>query len=275
MTDLLAYDAADEPAALSPSGDAPAAVPSGQEDSVPEAAGPVLVAPDLFAGRLAVPAKFLDAASGALRLDLLVKSYLELERHLSRQVAVPAADAPAEAWGRVWRAMGVPESGAGYQISCDHGLFGADPAVNDRLSAAGFTPPQAQLVYDLAAEHLVPMVRDLLAEMAAEREIERLVAHFGGPERWREVSRQLLAWGRANLPPPALEALASSADGVLALERMMQGGEPAVSAAAAAAGGPSGNGLKRMMRDPRYWKQRDPAFVAEVTEGFRRLYSGG
>ena len=27
-----------------------------------------------------------------------------------------------------------------------------------------------------------------------------------------------------------------------------------------------------MMRDPRYWRERDATFVAQVTEGFQRLY---
>lgn len=29
--------------------------------------------------------------------------------------------------------------------------------------------------------------------------------------------------------------------------------------------------LRKMMRDPRYWRERNPEFVARVTEGFRRL----
>ena len=28
-----------------------------------------------------------------------------------------------------------------------------------------------------------------------------------------------------------------------------------------------------MMRDPRYWRSREPEFVRRVTEGFRRLVS--
>ena len=28
-----------------------------------------------------------------------------------------------------------------------------------------------------------------------------------------------------------------------------------------------------MMRDPRYWRQRDPEFIARVTAGFKRLYA--
>lgn len=32
--------------------------------------------------------------------------------------------------------------------------------------------------------------------------------------------------------------------------------------------------LRAMMRDPRYWQRREPAFVARVTEGFRKLVNG-
>ncbi|MBR9970814.1 hypothetical protein [Magnetospirillum sulfuroxidans] len=32
--------------------------------------------------------------------------------------------------------------------------------------------------------------------------------------------------------------------------------------------------LETMMRDPKYWKQKDPAFIAQVTEGFQKLYGG-
>ncbi len=27
-----------------------------------------------------------------------------------------------------------------------------------------------------------------------------------------------------------------------------------------------------MMRDPKYWRDKDPAFVAKVTEGFKSVY---
>ena len=30
--------------------------------------------------------------------------------------------------------------------------------------------------------------------------------------------------------------------------------------------------LHEMMRYPRYWRDRDPALLAKVTEGFRRMY---
>jgi hypothetical protein len=33
--------------------------------------------------------------------------------------------------------------------------------------------------------------------------------------------------------------------------------------------------LREMMRDPRYWRTREPEFVKRVTEGFRALVGGG
>ncbi|HYD97769.1 MAG TPA: hypothetical protein VEH84_00175 [Alphaproteobacteria bacterium] len=219
-----------------------------------------------------VPEKFWDAEAGALRTEALLKSYLELERKLGGMVPLPAE---GRADDRLRRALGVPDSHDGYCIDCAHGLFEPDPELNGRLHGAGFSQSQAQLVYDLAAERLVPMLQDLAAEYAADREMERVVQHFGGEDKWREVSRQLLAWGRKNLPGPALDGLATTFDGIVALHRMMAGGEaPALRGGGEA--GPAGEAeLRRLMRDPRYWRDRDPALVAQVTEGFKRLYPEG
>jgi hypothetical protein len=69
------------------------------------------------------------------------------------------------------------------------------------------------------------------------------------------------------------QTLSSSHDGVLAIHQMMQAREPAV---LNDANGPASSldeaALARMMRDPRYWRDRDPAFVGQVTAGFEQLY---
>jgi len=53
---------------------------------------------------------------------------------------------------------------------------------------------------------------------------------------------------------------------------MMQSREPAMVRNGAAASRADTDELKTMMRDPRYWRDRDPAFVRQVTDGFSRLY---
>ena len=117
------------------------------------------------------------------------------------------------------------------------------------------------------------MILDIAAEFQADREVERLVDHFGGAEQWRETSRQLLAYGKKNLPAQVLEGLSGSYDGVMALYRMMKGREPGIAGGqAASSAAPDEAELRTMMRDPRYWRDRDPAFVSQVTSGFRTIY---
>ena len=107
--------------------------------------------------------------------------------------AVPGAAVPSTLdRATLLSLLGVPEAPDGYCIDCGHGLFDADPVLNHKLHAAGFTPEQAQLVYDLAAERLVPMIQQIAFEFEAEREVARLINHFG-EDAWRETSRQLLA----------------------------------------------------------------------------------
>lgn len=223
----------------------------------------------------ALPEKFWDSAKGAVRVEALLNSYLALEKKLSNMLPDPRSDQDR---ARLHRALGVPASPEEYCIDCKHGLFTPDAGINARLHAAGFTPEQAQTVYDLAAEKLVPLILDIAAQFEAEREIERLEKQFGGAERWQETARQLAAFGRRALPPEALNGLSSSYEGVMALHRMMQDGLGREAGFANADGTPEAFGekdLQKMMRDPKYWRDRDPKFVEKVTAGFRALYGQG
>lgn len=201
----------------------------------------------------AIPEKFKDPETGALKTEALLKSYAELEKKLSSQEAAPKS----------------PEE---YCINCDHGLFDADEEVNKKLHEKGFTNDQAQAVYDLAAEKMVPAINQLANDVKAEREIEKLINHFGGAEKWQEVARQLLAFGEKNLPADVLDNLSSSYEGVLALYNMMKTDEPGLKSESAPQEKSGEEDLKAMMRDPKYWKEKDPKFVAKVTEGFKNIY---
>lgn len=217
-----------------------------------------------------IPEKFRDPETGDIRVDAMLSSYLELERKLSTMMPRPEA---TEDRLEIMKFLGMPETPDEYDVDISHGLFDVDPEINGRLHEKGFTADQVQEVYNLAAEKLVPAILEMSQEFQADREVERLVAAFGGPEKWQEVSRQLLAFGKKNLPPEVLDNLSSSFEGVMALHRMMKGQEPAVSSLSELAGeAPVEADLHAMMRDPRYYRDRDPAFVGKVTEGFQRMY---
>jgi hypothetical protein len=200
-----------------------------------------------------VPEKFWDPATGQVRADALLKAYLGLEKRMS------GTRAPAR-----------PED---YQIKTSHPALSSDPAVNQRLHQAGFSPEQAQLVYDLAHEQLVPILDGASEQARSQAALEHLKQHFGGDGRWSETARQLTAWGKANLDDQVFQALSATPAGVKAMYRLMAAGEPGLGGAPSPNDQPVGEDrLKKMMQDPRYWKTRDPAFIDKVSAGFRRLY---
>lgn len=206
----------------------------------------------------AIPAKFKDE-SGAVRVQSIVNSYNELEKKMS---SGPGSTPQ------------IPASPDDYCVECKHGMFEPDADVNKRLHESGLSNDQVQAVYDLAAEKLVPMIAELAAEFQADREVEKLINHFGGADQWRDMARQLLAFGQKNLPPEVLKNLSSSFEGVLALQRMMKGEEPTLRRADMTQS-PSAideKQLSSMMRDPKYWREKDPMTVQKVTEGFKTLY---
>jgi len=220
-----------------------------------------------------VPEKFWDAEAGCIRTDALLRSYVELERRLGRSVPKPESEDDIEAIDRLLGVLGRPAAPDGYAIEAPHPLLSPDSSLHEVLHAAGFTQRQAQLVYDLAAERLLPVIEEASAELEASRQIDRLERHFGGPEAWRTTSAQIKAYAEANLPAELHAALSGSYEGVIALYEMMRKAEPEIV-------GQAGSGqlavtedsLRELIRDPRYWRDRDPEIVQRVTQGYRSLY---
>lgn len=204
----------------------------------------------------AVPDKFWDTERGELRADALIKSYTELEKKLGGATS-----------------KDVPTSPADYLISSSHPLISNDVNINTRLHAAGFTQEQAQLLYDIGSERLLPMVASVASFFDAERQTERLIQHFGGEDRWQEASRQIADWGRRHLDKRAYEALSTTFEGVIAMHAMMTTKEPElVRDSSPASGAASEPHLRHLMRDPRYWRDQNPTLVQKVREGFKTLY---
>lgn len=219
-----------------------------------------------------VPEKFWDADTKTVRTDALLTSYLALEKKLSRMVPVPDTDDDRV---RLLKLLGLPDTPDQYDIHLSSDLVEIDPELNARLHQKGFTCAQVQEVYDLATEKLVPLILEVAAEFQADREIERLTDAFGGPERWCELSRQLHDFGRTTLPKDAFDGMACSYDGVMALYKMMQANSSGSALRRPVTGDTADldeKALRKMMQDPQYWRDRNPAYIAKVTDGFEKLY---
>ena len=72
---------------------------------------------------------------------------------------------------------------------------------------------------------------------------------------------------------PAVERMCESHEGILALETIMEAmKDGSFTAETQSTAGQSEAELREMMNDPRYWKDRDPHFIKQVTEGFQGIY---
>ena len=74
---------------------------------------------------------------------------------------------------------------------------------------------------------------------------------------------------------PAIERLCEGADGIIAIEAIMQSmKEPSMSSNLGTANAVSEESLNQMMRDEKYWnpRVRDDDFVKQVQSGFKKLY---
>jgi hypothetical protein len=162
----------------------------------------------------------------------------------------------------------------GYDIALSGGVVERSADADDRMAAAGFSNDQAQLAYTLAEEIVAPAIARIAAKFKAARELERLEAHFGGEDRFDEVARQIASWASKNIDAETFDALASSYIGVISMFNMMSSGEPEMARGTGSRAARLCEGkLKDMMRDPRYWRDNDQAFIKSVEDGFKSLYS--
>ncbi len=244
----------------------PEQAPSGQAPSEPTEETP----PAPMEG---IPEKFQNPETGEVRVDALVKSYQALERKLGTMISLPNETSTEDEMRIFRKALGVPDSSEEYELNIKGETIAQDPDVNQQLFQAGFTSKQAQLVYDLAVEKVLPILENAGAEFEAEREMAHLEKHFGGAEKWREMSSQLASWGKAHLSENVMGALATTAEGILVMHRMMTEGEPAILRSNGNSNSTNSESqLHTMMKDPRYWQARDPDFINRVANGFQELY---
>ena len=218
---------------------------------------PTVTASDLEKSEVPVVPEKFKMQDGKINEISLLKSYLELEKKLGASDELKRPEKPED-----------------YQIQIHSNLMKNDPDINQRLFELGLTNEQAQGIYDLAAEKVVPVIESLSETFKMEKDLSELARAFGGEEQFNTVARQISAWGEKNLTPQIFNALSTSKDGILSMYQMMKNAQessvlPRQNNAAVPETEAS---LKRLMQDPKYWKQQDPELLKRVEEGFKRLY---
>ena len=215
-----------------------------------------------------IPEKFLNK-DGTVNTDALIKSYAELEKKIGSMVSVPTDDSDDATRAKFNRAIGVPDDASSYPKS---EMFD-DDVVRQKFHEIGLTSTQVEKIYSIADEFLSPILSDLFCmqnEVSARNELKNF---FGGEEKMMDALHAIQDFGARFVPADAFDALCATPQGIQGLYRMMQSMEPHVQTDKNVSENLSDKDLRRMMQDPKYWRDNDPEYVRKIENGFKKLYS--
>lgn len=215
-----------------------------------------------------IPEKFLNS-DGSLNSDALIKSYSELEKKIGTMVSVPTSESDENTRRKFNRAIGVPESASEYPTNEIYD----DENLRQRFLDIGLTTKQVEKIYEIANEFLSPVISDLFSVQNETGAMNELKNFFGGTEKMTEALRAINSFGEKFLPHDAFDALCSTPQGIQSVYKMMQSMEPDVKTDSATVENLTDSDLRRMMRDPKYWRDGDAEYIRKIENGFKKLYS--
>jgi len=215
-----------------------------------------------------IPEKFLNK-DGTLNSDALIKSYTELEKKIGGMVSVPDENSDETAQNRFRRAIGVPEKPEDYP----HNEMFDDENIRAKFHEIGLTNNQVEKIYGIAQEFLSPVVSEIFSVQQEANAMSELKKFFGSDEKMHDALTEIKSFGEKFLPHDAFDELCSSAQGIQGIYKMMQSMEPHVETSGNIEEKLSDADLRRMMRDPKYWRDHDAEYIRKIENGFKKLYS--
>lgn len=215
-----------------------------------------------------IPEKFLNE-DGTLNTDALLKSYSELEKKIGNMISIPTENSDENVRAKFNKAIGVPDDASEYPVN---EIFD-DEALRQKFHEIGLTKNQVEKIYDIAEEYLSPVLSELFSLEKEANATAELKSFFGGEEKMLDALRAIKNFGERFLPQDAFDSLCSTPQGIQSVYKMMQSMEPNVLTDKSSSDILSDSDLRRMMKDPKYWRDQDPEYVRKIENGFKKLYS--
>ncbi len=215
-----------------------------------------------------IPEKFLNQ-DGTLNSESLIKSYTELEKKIGTMISVPNENSDDEAKRKFNRAIGVPENASEYP---KNDLYD-DENLREQFLQIGLTKTQVEKIYNIANEYLSPIISELFSVQDESVAINELKNFFGGVDKMNDALRAINVFGERFLPRDAFDALCATPQGIQSVYKMMQSMEPDVKTDKNETQNLTDSDLRRMMRDPKYWRDNDVEYIRKIENGFKKLYS--
>lgn len=250
------------------------------------------------------PEPFWDAEKGVLKAEDLAKAHAELGSRFAKGKAGFADELRAEITAELRK--GVPDAPDGYQVAAPKQGVPDDLVLLDAQPGADFVPEEGKKYFLLDPKSplmawwkgvahkaglgqedfqaaIVQFAQAQAQPTPTKAEIAEQNSRFyaslgdGGQKRVAHLAGQLKGMvGEQAMP--VLDAFVEFGGkaAVETLERLVEkAGGPRF--AAGGGGAPAEiteAELRKMMADPRYHRDRDPALIKQVTDGFAKLYPG-
>ncbi len=215
-----------------------------------------------------IPEKFLNQ-DGTLNSDALMKSYTELEKKIGTMISVPDENSDESSVKRFRRAIGVPDSPDEYP----HGELFDDENVRQEFHKIGLTKNQVEQIYNIAQKFLSPVISEILSVGQESNAMSELRNFFGDDEKMHDAFVAIKSFGERFLPSDAFDELCATPQGIQGVYKMMQSMEPSIKTDSSDIQNLTDSDLRRMMRDPKYWRDHDEEYVRKIENGFKKLYS--
>ncbi len=215
-----------------------------------------------------IPEKFRND-DGTLNTDVLMRSYNELEKKIGTMISVPNEKSDDASRQKFNRAIGVPEDASEYPVN---ELYD-DEKLRQKFFEIGLTKTQVEKIYDIANEFLSPVISDLFSVRDQSSAMNELKNFFGGKEKMLDALRAINTFGKQFLPQDAFNELCATPQGIQSVYKMMQSMEPTVKTDKNEKEILSDSDLRRMMRNPKYWRDGDAEYIRKIENGFKKLYS--
>ena len=142
-----------------------------------------------------------------------------------------------------------------------------DENVRQEFHKIGLTKKQVEKIYDIAQKFLLPVVDEIFSVEKESNAMSELKKFFGDDKKMHDAFIAIKSFGERFLPADAFNELCATPQGIQGVYKMMQSMEPSVQTDS------SDDDLRRMMRDPKYWRDHDAEYVRKIENGFKKLYS--
>jgi len=215
-----------------------------------------------------IPEKFLNE-DGTLNTDALTKSYSELEKKMGSMVSVPNDESDDQVREKFNYAIGVPVNADEYP---KNDLFD-DDNIRNQFHKIGLTSGQVEKIYNIAEEFLSPVFSEIFKSQYESNSLSELKSFFGSEEKMVDALKEIQSFGEKFLPAEAFDSLCSTSKGIQSIHKMMQSMEPSIRTEKNVSENISDANLRDMMRDPKYWRDKDSEYIRKIETGFKKLYS--